>query len=162
MSNKYRNKANYPSELLVEMQYRFRDKITRTLVGAVTGRGYGRWKYGEKGLVHVADAIIFVQRGVLYPLDSEEYSEKVQMLNSGGVKNIKKSIPRSLDVTKLKFVGDVTGTRLIELGYHDVEKVANANAEVLVEQLQLIHINKARAQAIIDDAKEVLKSNGLL
>lgn len=161
MSNKYRNKTNIPLELLVDMQYIYRDKITRLLKGAVTSRGYGRWKYGETGFVHVADAIIFVQRGVLTPLDQADYEEKVKALNDGGVRNVKKRIPRSLDVTKLHFVGPSTAARFAEIGLHTVEQVANMNARDLVTQLELIHVNEARAQAIIDDAKKVMASNDL-
>jgi len=141
------------------MKYVYRDKQPRLLKGAVTGRGYGRWKYGEEGQVHVADAIIFVQRGILYPVDKEDYEEKVKALNNGGVRDIKKKIPRTLDVSKIRGVGPATHARFLELGLDTVAKVAAMEATELSNQLQILHINPSRAQAIIDDAKTILASN---
>lgn len=141
------------------MKYVYRDKRSRLLKGAVTGRGYGRWKYGEVGQVHVADAIIFVQRGILYPVDTQDYQTKVQALNDAGVKDIKKKIPRTLDVSKIRGVGPATHARFLEIGLDTVEKVATSDATELSDALGLIHINPPRAQAIIDDAKKILESN---
>lgn len=155
----FRNKSRIPDILLVTMKYVFRDKKTRLLKGAVTSRGYGRWNYGEVGQVHVADAIVFVQRGLLYPVDQEDYTAKVKALNDGGIRDIKKKIPRLLDVSKLRGVGPATHARFLEIGLDTVEKVAAMNALALSEQLQLIHINEARAQAIIEDAIKVLASH---
>lgn len=159
-TNKYKNSSKYPENLLVEMQYVFRDKKTRLYKGPVTGRGYGKWKYGEKGLIHVADAIVFVERRVFYPVDTQDYEKKKYSLEHAGDK--RKRTPRALDVSKLKFVGEATVGRFHELGLNNVEAIANLTPEELANMLGLPHINAGRAKIIIDDAKKVLESNDLL
>ena len=159
------NPYRYPPELLVEVQYIQRDKHTRMLSGDVTGKGWGRWKYGEKGIIHIADAIMFVKRGAVRPLDPQDYHAKEAALGRGQViaSDIapNKPVPRALNVEAINFVGKHTALKFSEAGINTVQAVAELTPQELMNIVQLPHVNEARAIAIIDDARVILESNGL-
>lgn len=155
------NPYNYPHELLVEVQYIQGDKHTRMLKGDVTGKGWGRWKYGEKGIIHIADAIMFVKRRVVRPLNSEDYLAKEAALNKGQTIAPNAPKPRVLNVENIDYVGKHTALKLSEAGINTVQAVAELTPEELMNIVQFPHVNEARAKAIIADAKAILKSNDL-
>lgn len=159
------NPYKYPYALLVEVQYIKPDKHTRMLKGDVTGKGWGRWKYGEKGVIHIADAIMFVKRGVVRAVDQADYLSKEAALGRGHVTSEdiapNKPLPRSLNVEAIHYVGKNTALKLSEAGVNTVQAVADLTPEELVAIVALPHVNDVRAKAIIADAKEILKSNDL-
>lgn len=166
MAAKYNNPYRFPDALLVEVQYIYRDKVARILIGEVTGKGWGRWKYGEKGLLHIADAIMLVKRGYVRPVDTQDYSAKEAALNKGSTVSAKdiapdKPKPRSMNVANILFVGPTTAQRFSEAGVNTVQEVAELTPERIVEIVHLPHMNKSRAEAIIKDAKAIIESNAL-
>lgn len=159
------NPYNYPHALLVEVQYIQSDKHTRMLKGDVTGKGWGRWKYGQKGVIHIADAIMFVKRRVVRPVDTQDYIAKEAALGRGNVTrediSPDKPLPRSLNVEAINYVGKHTAQRFSDAGINTVQAVADLSPAEIVALVALPHVNEVRAKAIIADAKEILKSNDL-